>query len=159
MACKHRAPSATMATWNGEVVVGWLGRVSTILHCTHHLPTFRLSDASASFLLSFCHLAFALAFESFGDCRGRSSSPLWDCADRHLGSPSFRACGYPSTHASTWSLLVGRCPERWILFSCSSYLKRNGFNGKRQTSPMHCIWWTRKPVRFHHRASAVRQRQ
>ena len=40
----------------GVVVVGWLGRVSTILHCTHHLPTFRLRDASASFLLRICLL-------------------------------------------------------------------------------------------------------
>ena len=36
----------------------------------------------------FCHWHFH-SLELFGNCRGRSSSPFWDSADRDLGSPNF----------------------------------------------------------------------
>ena len=44
--------------WNldnvsGLVVVGWLGRGTTALHCTHHVLTHRLKDLSLFLLFSF----------------------------------------------------------------------------------------------------------
>ena len=63
----------------------WLGRVSTKLHCTHHVPSYRLKDTSASFLLPF---NIFTGLGKFGNCRGRWSSPS-GFAERDLGSPGF----------------------------------------------------------------------
>ena len=67
------------------VVVGWLGGVSTTLHCTHHVPTFGLRDASASFLLPFdISTSLEQSVTAWGD-----GAVLLDYADCDLGSPSF----------------------------------------------------------------------
>ena len=64
------------------MVVGWLGRVSTTLHCTHHVPTFRLRDASALPFNIFTSLELSVTVVGDG-------AVLVDYADRDFGSPSF----------------------------------------------------------------------
>ena len=56
---KLRQELAFPPLWYGGV--GWLGRASTTLHCTHHMPHTGSRDTTVSFLF---HLAFSLALSS-----------------------------------------------------------------------------------------------
>ena len=59
---------------NGLVVEGWLGRGTTVLHCTHHVLTHRLEDLS---LFLFAFFFANLSFHSFDDPTSHRGDFLW----------------------------------------------------------------------------------
>ena len=71
------------------VVVGWLGKASTALHCTHHGLTCRFKEHHSVFFSLSLLFGIFISLEKFGNCRGRLSNPFLDYGDRDFSSPSF----------------------------------------------------------------------
>ena len=79
-----RETVSTAVTGDDIIFVNELG---ANVEADHHEQNIQYLDGN-TVDVSFDHLGF----QAYGNCRGRSSTPFEDYADRHLGSPSFMLC-------------------------------------------------------------------